>query len=366
MDIQNIELEELEAEFNHYIAQEFRNFFSDNPTIRREALDEIFSYVYHQGDLHYKVNLVVPFLIRQVDLETDTDVLCDILCCIAAIATFHNLSDFYRLNTSTNESHQKYQAWVNSVRQPIYKSLDCYVGFLEHNTSDIRIVAADILAACKPHSTKVCAKFYDRLTQEAEAKIRASLLLLLAILDQENPLDRDFCEQILQSDRADIVKLAAAIALMYVAGEQPSQEVLDKLIKLGDRPNILLQLSNHFDDCYSDGHGLFANFFARLDDSALEQLMPVLIYRWACIEYYYYCDLLFEIIVFPEGMMKPGTRVSDLTKSQQFLLQAIADDDEAWERGFNISNLDYSLKVIGIQEEPQRDTLIRFLNGEAL
>jgi hypothetical protein len=366
MNIQDIELEELEAEFDSYIALEFRKFFSDDSTIRKQALDEIWFYVYHQGNLHYKVNLVVPFLVRQVYRETDTEVLCNILCCIAAIATSHNLSDSYRLNTFTNESHQQYQAWVNSVRQPIYKALDCYIGFLEHNTSGIRIVAADILAACKTHSTKVCAKFYDRLTQEAEAKIRASLLLLLAILDQETPLDRDFCEQILQSDRADIVKLAAAIALMYVAGEQPSQEVLEKFIELGDRPNILLQLSNYFDDCYSDGHGLFAKFFARLGDSALKQLMPVLTYRLACIEDYYYCDLLFEIIVFPEGMMKPGTIVSDLTKSQQFLLQAIADDDEAWERGFNISNLDYSLKVIGIKEEPQRDTLIRFLNGEAL
>ncbi|MBP0028630.1 hypothetical protein [Roseofilum sp. Guam] len=367
MDIQDIELEELEAELGGEIVQEIRKFSSDDRNVREQALDEVFSRIYHQGDLHYKVIFVLPFLVRQIYCETDTDFLCRVLCCIAAIATSYNLSDDDTLDTFVDEYHQRYREWVNSIRQPIYKALDFYIGLLDHNIPNIRTVAADILAACKPHSTKVCAKFYDRLRQEPEANIRASLLLLLAILDKEIPLDWEFCKQILQSDEAAIAKLAAAIALMYVAGEEPSQEVLEQLIELGDRPDILSQLSDYYDDRYSDGHGLFANFFARLGDPALEQLMPILTYRWGSPYYFDRCALLFEIIVFPEGEMKPGTTVSDLTKSQEFLLQAIADNNEAWESGLTIrSSIESSLRAIGIKEKPQRDTLIRFLGGKVL
>jgi len=366
MDIPDIELEELEAEVSHEIVQEIRNFLSDNPNVREQAIDKVFYRMYHQGDLHYQVNFVIPFFIRQIYKETDTEVLYRILCCIASIATSHNLSDCDYIDNS-EEYDWSYLRWVNSVRQPIYKALDFYIGLLEHDLPKMRIIAADILAACKPQSTKVCTKFYDRLREEPEPNIRASLLLLLAILDRETPLDGAFCEEILQSDDAEIVKLAVAISLMYVAGENPSQELLEQFIELGDRPDLLLQLTDYYDDRYSDGHGLFARFFERLSDRALEQLMPILTYRWAFLESYDFCDLLFEIIVFPEGVMKPGTAVSDLTNSQQFLLRAIADNNEAWESGFTIhSDPQSSLTYIGIKEKPQRDKLIRFLSGEAL
>ncbi|MBP0043625.1 MAG: hypothetical protein J7545_16900 [Roseofilum sp. SBFL] len=365
MDIPDIELEELESEVGHEIVQEIRNFSSDNPNVREQAIDKVFYRMYHQGDLHYQVNFVIPFFIRQIYKETDTEVLYRILCCIASIATSHNLSDCDYIDNS-EEYDWSYLRWVNSVRQPIYKALDFYIGLLEHDLPKMRIIAADILAACKPQSTKICTQFYDRLKREPEPNIRASLLLLLAILDRETPLDKAFCEEILQSDDAEIVKLAAAISLMYVAGENPSQELLEQFIELGDRPNLLLQLSNHFDSWYADGRGLFVNFFDRLGNRVLEQLMPTLTYRWAFLYYYNNCNLLFEL-VFPEGAMKPGTAVSDLTNSQQFLLRAIADNNEAWESGFNIRcEIESSLTYIGIKEKPQQDKLIRFLSGEVL
>ncbi|MBP0027267.1 HEAT repeat domain-containing protein [Roseofilum sp. Guam] len=365
MDIPDIELQELEAEFGHEFVQELHKFSSDDHNVREEALDKVRDRIFYQGDVHNKVGLVLPFFIRQIYKETDTEFLFSILCCIASIAISDNLSCLDSLDES-DEYDRSYQKWVNSVRKPIYQALDFYIGLLEHEIPKMRIIAADILAACKPQSTNVCTKFYDRLRQEPEPNIRASLLLLLAILDGETPLDKMFCEEILQSDDAEIVKLAAAISLMYVARENPSQELLEQFIELGDCPDILLQLSNHFDSWYADGRGLFVNFFDRLSNRVLEQLMPTLTYRWAFLYYYNNCNLLFEL-VFPEGVMKPGTAVNTLTNSQQFLLRAIADNKEAWESGFNIRcTIEYSLIYIGIKEKPKREKLIRFLSGEAL
>lgn len=191
--------------------------------------------------------------------------------------------------------------------------------------------------------------------------VKATIPLCLAFLSKSTLVDAACCEEILNSNESDIVKLSAGISLAYIAGENISNTAFNLLLSLIKNEELFTRLCEHYDNPMATAHhSMIIDFFSRLDDSKLARILVVLAESGQRV--YDYWNLLQEL-AFNWQKIPEGTTIDQLTESQQVILRLIADEITTNQERLNTYNL---LRFMGIKEAgfgPQ-EKLINFLNGE--
>jgi len=175
------------------------------------------------------------------------------------------------------------------------------------------------------------------------------------------PVDTAFLEEVLNSNEGDLVKLAAAIALAYVARENMSDNALEMLVHLLNQPKLFLTLSEHYELPMATAHNnlLLINFLTRLNDQHMAKVVRVLTQAWGLP---HYPELLLEL-VFQWKTLPEGTTINDLTEAQQYAMRAIANSTST-EKEMIYGNR--TLNTLRIKGRFTREKLLDFLNGERL
>lgn len=365
----NLEWEQLETALGENAVRALRNLGADDKDVRSKALWELGDMLCYQGTYFWWAALVVPFLLERLQHESDLELLERILIDLAQLGTGNSFCDAPkdfdwilqdRQNTTESQAQvERELSWVRVTHEAVYKGVDVYLNFLEHDSPDIRIAAAYTLACCKLDAAQICTRMCRRFRSESEELVKAAIPLCLAILSNSTPVDTAFFEELLNSNESDRVKLSTAIALAFVAGENMSDHALEMLVQLIGKPNLFTTLCDRYQDRMSEAHGLFHRFLTRLNDRQMARIIPVLARVW---EHPDSPEFLLEL-AFRGQKIQEGTTVHDLTDSQRLLLQAIADNDRNWEP--SEQSISDSLSFIGIKGKPTREKLIGFLNRES-
>ena len=197
---------------------------------------------------------------------------------------------------------------------------------------------------------------------ESDEMVKATIPLCLAFISKSTLVDADFCEEIVNSNESDIVKLSAGVSLAYIVGENISGDAFNLLLSLIKNEKLFTRLCEHYDNPMATAHhSMIIDFFSRLDDSKLARVLVVLaesgqqIYEW---------DLLLEL-AFNCQNISQGTTIDRLTEPQQVILRLIADSITTDQERLNRNGI---LIFMGIRQEglAAREKLISFLNGEPL
>ncbi|HAZ48707.1 MAG TPA: hypothetical protein DDW76_17520 [Cyanobacteria bacterium UBA11369] len=366
-----VDWEQLETELGADMVSAIRHLSSDEKDVRSQALNDLFDLSWHQGSLCWRAAFAVPFLIEHLQLESEEDFLYNILLDLAHIGTGTSFCDvrkdlsLYANRRNTPEFQEQMEEelyWVEKTYEAVYKGVDVYLNLLEHDAPKARIGAAYTLSCCKLDAARICDRMRDRFHKESEEMVKATLALCLAILSNNTPLETGFFEEILDSNLSDIVKVSAAIAIAYIAGTNISENALQALVHLIEKPDLFVRLCNHYENHMATAHNLIvSDFLWRLNDEQMAHIIPVMAQKVEELPYGY--DTIIEL-AFQNKKLPEGITIHDLTANQQFVLQAIVNDDTLWKpRDSYISSI---LNYLGIKGSPLREKLIRFLNGDAL
>ncbi|CBN55077.1 MULTISPECIES: hypothetical protein [Kamptonema] len=374
-NLENIDWDRLESELGEKLVTLLKDLSADDKKVRSEAQMELWYASWHQGTLTWPAYFIVPFFQERLSRESEPDLLESILIDLAHLATaatfFGTQPVFkYEILELDKEYPSEYQeqllielGWVNGTFEAVYKGINLYLNLLEHNYPKVRIAAAYTLSCCKSEAERICNLMIQHFTCESDEMVKATIPLCLAFLSKSTLVDAAFCEEILNSNESDIVKLSAGVSLAYIAGENISNNAFNRLLSLIKNKELFTHLWEHYDNPMATAHyWMIINFFSRLDDSKLAQILVVLAEPEQQI---YDCGDLLQELAFNWQKIPEGTTIDQLTEPQQVILRLIADRITTNQERLNTYNL---LSFMGIKEVglgPQ-EKLINFLNGEPL
>ena len=372
--LENIDWDRLESELGEKLVSLLKDLSADKKKVRSKAQMELWYASWHQGTLNWPAYFVVPFLQERLSRESEPDLLEMILFDLAHLATaatfFGTQPDLEceilevdRAYPSEYEGKlQNELRWVQATYQAVYKGVNLYLNLLEHDSPNVRIAAAYTLSCCQPEAARICSLMIQHFACESDAMMKATIPLCLAVLSKSTFVDAAFCEEIVNSNESDIVKLSAGVSLAYIVGENISGDAFNLLLSLIKNEELFTRLCEHYDNPMATAHHwMIIDFFSRLDDSKLAQVLVVLaesgqqIYDW---------DLLLEL-AFDCQDISEGTTIDQLTEPQQVILRLIADSITTDQERLNRNGI---LIFMGIKQEglAAQEKLINFLNGEPL
>ncbi len=119
---------------------------------------------------------------------------------------------------------------------------------------------------------------------EPEEMVRATIPYCLAFISDNTPVDTMFFEEILNSDDAEIVKLAAGNTLAYVAGENMPEYALSILQRLWENTKLVDRLAKHSDPIETIHDKRLLDFLKPLNDRQIAKIIPRIWQEWG--EYY--------------------------------------------------------------------------------
>jgi len=114
--------------------------------------------------------------------------------------------------------------------------------------------------------------------------VRATIPYCLAFVSDNTPVDNRFFEEILNSNDADIVKLAAGNTLAYVAGENMPEYALSILVRLWENTKLVDRLAKHSDPMETIHYKKLLDFLTPLSDRQIAKIIPSIWQEWG--EYY--------------------------------------------------------------------------------
>lgn len=342
---------------------------SDDPKVRIEAIEFMFDMSYHQGGLCLPASFVLPCFIDFLPRSSEQEK-TKILSCLAAFATGYGYLEYLQNigflepdETKMLPEDRAYmkleEGFVGCIHEAVYQGFSFYLHLLEDDSPKVRSYAAYVLSCCLKSADIVIIKLRDRFQNEENETVKATIILCLTFISKTTPVDLKFFEQTIHSNETDIVKLSAAVSLAYVAGEKMTDNALEKLVKLLKIPELFNNICEIHFPMTNSHQWILIDFLTRLSEEHKAKIIPVL------LQVYWDFD---EVINLPFQWQKIPERTTfeNLTYSQQFVLRAIADRQETWNRPRPNQILTEVLGIKGSSPREQRQKLIDFINGEPL
>ncbi len=316
----NLALDTLDPEvIGEDMIRAIHNLASDDKNMRWDALLTLWNMTWHQGDLSWSASLIVPFLLQRLQEESDTGILYNILIDLAHLATGSSGSSpsyarkdlpMYQDISNTPEFQEQIEEelyWMDLTYQSVYKGVNIYLNLLENESPEIRIGAAYTLSSCQPDAARICTKMSIVFHQESEEIVKATIPLCLAILSNSTPLETGLFDEILNSNERDIVKLSAAIAFAYIAGETMPDNAFNIFLHLMIKPNLFATLSAHYENPMATAHHLLViDFLTRLNRQQMARLISTIAQQPEEIRDDYLLADLQEIVGRLTAPQKPG------------------------------------------------------------
>lgn len=277
--------------------QTIRNFRSEKPELREQAREYLFDESWHQGSLYSDSIFIAPFFIKQLQYESEPQLLEYILLDLAHFTTGiperltrrdidFDLELRYLL---VGESIPEYRieksdrvGWAKFTYESIDRGIDAYLDYCKHPVPDVRVAVIYLLSCCRSETEKINKSMYELFCTEINEIVKATIFLYFAFISQasfiqSSAIDIKFIEGVVNSDESNIVQLSAAIALAFIDGKKISDANVNILMSLLERPNLLEELIQHYENPMLTAHRLgIIDFFENLSDRNLRKVLPSL------------------------------------------------------------------------------------------
>ncbi|MBD1920766.1 hypothetical protein H6F77_06665 [Microcoleus sp. FACHB-831] len=323
-----------------------RNLASDNADIRGKAINELYSNICHQGTVYEATSYAVPFLIELLQSETvqDKD---EILTLLAYLAQGRSYLDVHEISEEPlepntpefvkNQLEKEIELiWVNNVRDAVYAGKDVYLNLLEHNDPNIRMTAAYTLAFCRESVVGIISQMFKHLEQEAEPRVKASMVLSLGNLAVHQPelvesLIKLF-EAIMNSEANNLVTLAAAMALAKLAKEQTPPDAVEVLVNVMAEPQLVSGLYSQLPWANGNVVADVSQCLGDLKADAIAFLIPPLMQTLEFVDASSALSIaeMLLYLAFTGKKVSAKVKIEELNETQRMVVKAIAQSDNAW------------------------------------
>jgi len=233
-----------------------RALTSPNRGVRQEAWYVLHGNLWHQGTIYEATAYAVPFLI-QLACKPDVPDRHQILAYLGLIArgssflaVHQNLSHHEARKTEPDfqEELQRELGWVWDVRQAVRQGASLYNGLLDDGQPRVRAAAGHLLALLYEDAEIHLGWIRSRLAAgEPDDLIRATLAFcigrLAAAAQHEESIG--FLEQLVASDPAPAVRIAAALGLAWCIREAIPTHALTVLIDGTSEPHGTETIFHH-------------------------------------------------------------------------------------------------------------------------
>ncbi|HEY4386187.1 MAG TPA: hypothetical protein VGN34_17150, partial [Ktedonobacteraceae bacterium] len=130
--------------------------------------------------------------------------------------------------------------WIQAARDAVSDGYATYLRLLQSSEdSMLRVCAAYILSRCRTHATEVIPIMKQHLAVEEIPSVRASLLLSMGHLLQDNEETALFFTHMLHETEDPFIQIVAAISCALSMKKQTNQEILNVLIQGYDLPSVV-------------------------------------------------------------------------------------------------------------------------------
>ncbi len=222
-----------------------RALASNSADERREALDELFGNIWHQGTVYEATAFAVPFLIELV-AEPRVEQKEVILHLLASIAEGSSYIDVHagvidRMGSGPRSDEQRVDreaqlsrelAWVRAAFEAVEAGVSTYLDLLANADPDVRIFAAYTLGHCQGHAAQVVMELVARFPAESDARSQAALVMaigsLMPVVNQQGDVSTFIAERI-GPEESPVVRVAAAMCLARSSAVEPPVELLEVL-----------------------------------------------------------------------------------------------------------------------------------------
>jgi len=229
---------------------------SSDEDVRTEALQELFSNIWHQGTVYEASAYAVPFLLRMLADARSPDRLA-ILFLLTCLATGSSYLAVHHREDSTLTNWRKLLAdkgrdvdtqlqqelgRVRATNEAVATGIELFLTLLEDDAADamLRQQALPAIAALPSRATESVPRLQKQLAATDDQLLRTRIALALHDLMDDSPAARHFFVNLLHGNEQQAMRLVAAVALLARARAHAPQQampvVLAALRELGARP----------------------------------------------------------------------------------------------------------------------------------
>jgi hypothetical protein len=131
--------------------------------------------------------------------------------------------------------------WIKQAHDAVAEGMKIYFSLLEHTDPGVRMCVPYTLASLAECSPEILPVVNACLKIEHDPQVRASLLLCMGLLAIDCPQEytQYFCDSVNAEQEQDLVRLAAAMALVRLAKENTPAQVIQRLVEAITSPEEL-------------------------------------------------------------------------------------------------------------------------------
>lgn len=233
-----------------------RDLTSPDEQLRRRAQGTLYTNIYHQGTVYQASAYAVPFLLELLREETvpEREELLILLAHLAQGNTYHR--QHWHFYTEERKQDPALLAqleegifWVEQTYEAVSAGLPLYFSLLEDPAPKLRMAALRLLGSFSREAAQIVSLLVERFSAEGDQRVQACLLFtlgaLLARQEEASPVAWHLLEQGLDDGQTDLVRLAAAMALVWTRKPEVPIRAYDFLL-------ARIQYPDPLDDLYTE------------------------------------------------------------------------------------------------------------------
>jgi hypothetical protein len=305
---------------------------------RAAATEKLAGALAHQGTLYSASPRAVPFIVELVNhgKHANRAQLLRLLVDLTFGSTYGGLS--------SHDVEARFEAddgkWAKASYEGMRKSLGELAGFLSDKDWEVRAALAYVLGWFPDDARMVAGALRDRLAQENDARVRASILFALGRADAalgERTDDARFTKAVEAGEPLE--RVAAAAALFYRFGDDIPRSAIDVLVDAARSAPSVPDFPWDDGDLSRLAGRLLSSLGSKHEDVAVDALLSTVERNPRSI-------LGALRRVFPRGW-KYGKR--PLSPAQHKVIDAIVKDDNVY---INVGEVRLALSRLGFPKSP--------------
>ncbi len=345
-----------------------------NDDIRDKTLYSLYSNIWHQGTVYQATPYAVPFLVELLSVSTVTrkyDILIYLSHLTQGNSYLDNQHDDFLFDEScdTDGFRRQLELELNYVRRTylaVRDGLEVYFQLMQNKLQDpqTRMAVPYLLSNFNELQAMIVPRLLRLLPTEDNALIRASILMALRYL-QHGQQVFDHLEPYLAPDEDLIVRVAAGLAVVEIAGANTPLRVIDLLVDVLKHSTVVdeayEQLTWSEGDLISD----ICKAFMHIGYERLRPVMSQVVRSLRRVDFYAAMDCV-DALLFIVFDGKPLSEVNpNLSRHQRMVLQTILESPTIWNIRLNDGqtmlngNISNMMRAYNLPADP--DTMRVFL-----
>jgi hypothetical protein len=326
---------------------------------REHARDELWCNVIHQGTVYSVTSYAVPFLLELLESPAVKDK-AQLLVYVAALACGNSYLDVHqdlfremgvdqeeRDPAEWHEQIERELGWVEAARSAVVSGTPVYLTLLDDPDPEIRCCAAYTLAVGKPRAAEIVLRLEDRLKLETDEGVKASILLSLPCVGGSDcgPL----IERYLDLAHGRLVRVAAALSLVQIAGERVPRAAVKELLESIADPEAIDPAYRKLP--WADGESVVSAVSAalsRLSTASVETTVPLMLDALDGLRSRDAASITMvgAILSIVFDVRKEPREPGELSELQRTVVRRLARSNPAWSWG----NVSWTFREFGLPD----------------